>query len=281
MSEHQRGRLFVALAAVAWSTAGLFQRGLSVDTATQVAGRAVFAALGLFVFVALAERGGMLSAARAMGLAGAAVVLLLAISSVTFLVALNHATVANVLFMQAISPILAATMGTLVGDPVARRTWVAMAVALGGVALMVGGPGHPGALGLSLSFAMTVSFAGTIVITRHRRDVSMAPATLLSQLLVIALVAPFASPGDAGGQDVLLLATLGITQIGLGFVFLTLGARLIPAGEVALITLLEIVLGPLWVWVFLRERPAAATLAGGAVVLAAVLLDARSRPADP
>jgi drug/metabolite transporter (DMT)-like permease len=82
-------------------------------------------------------------------------------------------------------------------------------------------------------------------------------------------------------KDVTLLATLGICQIGLGFVFLTVGARLIPAGEVALITLLEIVLGPLWVWLFLSERPSTATLAGGAVVLAAVLFQARGETAAP
>ena len=75
-----------------------------------------------------------------------------------------------------------------------------------------------------------------------------------------------------------LLAALGITQYCFGFVFLTIGARLIPAGEVALITLLEIVLGPLWVWVFLSERPSTATLVGGAIVLAAVLFQVRSRP---
>jgi drug/metabolite transporter (DMT)-like permease len=63
-------------------------------------------------------------------------------------------------------------------------------------------------------------------------------------------------------------------------VFLTIGGRLIPAGEVALITLLEIVLGPLWVWVFLGERPPTATLLGGAIVLGAVLLEARTQPAS-
>jgi drug/metabolite transporter (DMT)-like permease len=143
---------------------------------------------------------------------------------------------------------------------------------------MAGGPGRPSALGLGLSLVMTSSFAGMLVVTRHHREVSMAPATFLSQLLVLALAAPFASTAGAGAKDVALLATLGICQIGLGFALLTVGARLIPAGEVALITLLEIVLGPLWVWAFLSERPPAGTLLGGLVVLAAVLLDARSAP---
>jgi drug/metabolite transporter (DMT)-like permease len=117
------------------------------------------------------------------------------------------------------------------------------------------------------------------VITRHRRDVSMAPATFLSQLLVLVVAAPFATPSTVGALDVTLLAVLGVCQIGLGFVFLTIGARLIPAGEVALITLLEIVLGPLWVWAFLAERPATATIVGGLIVLGAVLLEARSEAA--
>jgi drug/metabolite transporter (DMT)-like permease len=280
MSTAQRGRLFVALAAVAWSSAGLFQRELSVSTATQVAGRAVFAAGGLLAYVALSERGGFVQAFRAIGRGGIAIVVLLAVSSGSFLVALNHASVANVLFFQALAPILAAALGLVVGDPVSRRTWVAMAIAVAGVGVMVGGPGRPSAVGQGLSMVVSVSFAATLVITRHRRDVSMAPATCLSQLLVLAIAIPFTAPGAAGALDVTLLAALGITQIGLGFVFLTIGGRLIPAGEVALITLLEIVLGPLWVWAFLGERPPTATLVGGAIVLGAVLLEARTAPAS-
>jgi drug/metabolite transporter (DMT)-like permease len=280
MSTAQRGRLFVALAAVAWSSAGLFQRELSVSTATQVAGRAVFAVVGLLAYVALTERGDIVHAFRAIGRGGIAIALLVALASGSFLVALNHASVANVLFFQALAPILAAAMGLLLGDPVSRRTWLAMGIAVAGVGVMVGGPGRPSVLGQGLSLVVAVSFAATLVITRHRRDVSMAPATCLSQLLVLAVAAPFASTSAVGSLDVTLLAALGITQIGLGFVFLTIGGRLIPAGEVALITLLEIVLGPLWVWVFLGERPSTATLVGGGIVLGAVLLEARTEPAS-
>ena len=279
---HQnRGRLFVALAAVAWSSAGLFQRELSVGVATQLAGRALFAALGVGAYVAVTERRSWWRALRATGLAGAAIVLLLALSSASFLTALNHASVANVLFMQALAPILAAALATVLGEPVAPRTWLAMLVALAGVGLMVGGPGRPSALGLVLSLVMSASFAATLVITRHRKDVSMAPATCLSQVLVLLAAAPFVSLHDVGPLDVTLLATLGVCQIGLGFVLLTIGGRLIPAGEVALITLLEIVLGPLWVWLFVSERPGTATLVGGLVVLCAVAFQARPGPLTP
>jgi drug/metabolite transporter (DMT)-like permease len=283
VSTHQRGRLFVALAAVAWSTAGILQRELTVDIPTQLAGRALFAGLGVLAYVAVAERGEVVRAFRSIGRGGLLITLLLSISSGAFIISLNHASVANVLFMQALSPVLAAALGMLLGEPVGRRTWLAMAIAIAGVALMVGGPGRPGALGLGLSFLMTLSFAGVLVLTRHLRNVSMAPATCLSQLLVFLCAGPFARPSEIGGQDLLLLVSLGVGQIGLGFVLLTIGARLIPAAEVALITLLEVVLGPLWVWIFLGEGAGAATLAGGVVVLVAVAIQVRggSRVAEP
>ena len=271
MSTQRQGRLFVALAAVAWSTAGILQRELTLDLPTQLAGRAVFAVLGIGLYVALVERGGF----RAIGRGGLLVALLLSISSGSFIASLNHASVANVLFMQALAPVLAAVLGLLLGEPVSKRTWLAMAVAIAGVALMVGGPGHPSAVGLGLSFVMTLSFAATLVITRHLREVSMAPATCLSQLIVLVCAAPFAHASQIGLQDLVLLVSLGIGQIGLGFVLLTIGARLIPAAEVALIALLEAVLGPIWVWAFLGESVSAATFAGGAVVLAAVGIQVR------
>lgn len=279
--QHRRGRLYVALAAVAWSTAGLLQRELTVNIGTQLAGRAFFAVLGLFAFVAVAERGQVVRSFRAIGKAGLAVAALMAASSGAFIVALNYTSVANVLFFQAISPILAAALGTFVGESVRRRTWIAMAVALAGVGLMVGGPSHPGAAGIALSLFMSISFAAVIVITRHQREVSMAPATCLSQALVFVFAAPFASVSEVDGRDLALLIGLGVGQIGLGLIFLTIGARLIPAAEVALITLLEIVLGPLWVWIALGERPGTSTLIGGAIVLAAVVIEAIGEPEEP
>jgi drug/metabolite transporter (DMT)-like permease len=277
-SARRRGQLFVALAAVAWSTAGVLQRELSIDTTTQLAGRALFACVALFGFVALLNRGRPVEAFRTMGRAGLAVALCTAVASGFFIVALNHATVANVLFMQAVAPVAAALLAwTLLGEAVTRRAAVAMAVALLGVGLMVGGPGSGGVVGVGASLIMTLAFAGSIVITRHKREVSMAPAICLSQLLVLLVAAPFADPGSITDRDLMLLVLLGVGQMGLGLAFITVGARLIPAAEVALITLLEVVLGPLWVWIALSERPALATIVGGCVVIFAVLLQTTER----
>jgi drug/metabolite transporter (DMT)-like permease len=225
------------------------------------------------VFVAIRNRGRTIAVFRSMGIAGLGVAVCTAIASGSFIVALNHATVANVLFLQAASPIVAALLAWIaLGEPVTARAGVAMAVALVGVGFMVGGPDSGGLLGVGASFVMTLAFAVGIVITRHRRDISMVPAICLSQLLVVLVAAPFAQPSTVGRRDLVFLVLLGVCQMGLGLVLFTMGARLIVASEVALITLLEVVLGPFWAWVAVSEKPSLTTVAGGAVVVAAVLL---------
>lgn len=109
----------------------------------------------------------------------------------------------------------------------------------------------------------------------------MAPAICLSQVLVVVTVGPFADPGSVSSKDLALLAALGVGQIGLGLAFLTMGARLIPAAEVALISLLEVVIGPLLVWLAYAERPSTTTLLGGAVVVTAVAIQAGDERDEP
>ena len=282
VSSRRRGQLFVALAAVAWSTAGVLQRELTVDTATQLAGRALFAFVFIAGYVAVASRGRVVGAFRSIGAAGLAVAVCTAIASGSFIVALNHANVANVLFMQALSPIAAALLAWVaLGESVTRRTVVSMGVAVLGVGLMVGGAGSGGVVGVGASLLMTLSFAVGLVITRHRREVSMAPAICLSQVIVVLVAAPLADPGSITRRDLGLLALLGVGQMGLGLIFLVIGARLIPAAEVALITLLEVVLGPLWVWISISEKPAPTAIAGGLVVILAVLVQTTERAEAP
>jgi drug/metabolite transporter (DMT)-like permease len=143
---------------------------------------------------------------------------------------------------------------------------------------MLGAPGEGSLTGDGLSFIAALAFALTIVITRWRHDVSMAPATCVSQAILFAAFLPFASPGEIGADDAGWLAALGIGQIGLGMALLTVGARLIPAAQVGLITLLEILLGPLWVWLALDERPSTRTLVGGAIVIVAILVQTSGAP---
>src|SRR5919108_2339869 len=155
-SDARRGRIAVLLAALAWSSAGVLQRELRVDLPTQIAGRAAFALAGLLVFVALQERGATARAFRSIRGAAVAFAVCIAGSSGAFIVALNHTTVANVLFMQAASPIVAALLARVaLGEAVSRLTWLSMGVAIVGVGIMVGGPGGY-SIGIAISVVMMI-----------------------------------------------------------------------------------------------------------------------------
>jgi drug/metabolite transporter (DMT)-like permease len=278
-AEHRRGQALVALAAIAWSTAGLFQRELTLDVPTQMAGRAVFAFLALGAYAALAERGRVRLAFVAIGRDGIVVAVCMAVASGGFIVALNHTSVARVLFVQAVSPVAAALLAWIaLGERVAPRGWVAMAGALAGVGVMMGSPGGSDLTGDVASLVMMAGFAVAIVVTRHRRDVSMLPATCLAQLLLVLTMAPISTPGDVGGRDLALLIAIGAVQMALGMGLFAAGARLVPAAEAALITLLEVILGPIWVWLVLSERPDTATLVGGATIMLAVVVQVSGDP---
>jgi drug/metabolite transporter (DMT)-like permease len=272
ISTRSRGVAYTALAAMAWSLAGILQRQLHMSLASQLAERAVFASLAVLAFVAVAERGQVIRAFRAIGRSGLVIAVLMAVSSGSFITALNDTTVADVMVIQALVPLAAALLGMLVGERVRPRTWVAMGVAVTGFAVMAGAPSRPGLDGMTFSFVAMMTYSASIVVARHKADVSMAPATCLSQVLVFAAFAPFAHFAEMGGSNLGYVALMGVVQMGLALFLLSMGARLIPAAEVALIAQLENVLGPLWVWLAGIERPSAPTIVGGIVVISAVCL---------
>jgi drug/metabolite transporter (DMT)-like permease len=271
----RNGRIAIVLAAVAWSSAGVGQRTLDASPATQIAGRALFAFLTLLVVVAVIERGHVVRSLRSLGRDGVLMAGFLALSSITFFLALNYTTVANVLFLQAAAPMAAALLAWIVlRERISRRTWIAMALAAVGVGVMVTASLDVGVAAVLLPIVMTFSYAVTIVIARYRRDVSMLPATCASQALVLVVIAPFASWGSVSSTDWQVFLALGVFQMGLGLGLLTIGARLIPAAEVALLSMLEVVLAPLWVLLAYGEKPSAATVLGGVIVIAAVTVQA-------
>jgi drug/metabolite transporter (DMT)-like permease len=246
-----------------------------------VCGRSMAAFLVLASVFAVKERGNMLPALRSIGSVGVVLAICMAGAMGLFIFALNHSSVANVLFIQAMAPFVAVILAWFImRERSTRRTWIATGVAVAGVAVMVGGPGRGSAAGLVASGVMTVLFAITIVLTRYRRDISMLPALVISQLMLCLSTIGFADFSGLRTRDYVVFALMGSVQMGLSQLCFAAGARLIPAAEVALITLLEVVLGPMWVWLVNGEIPARATLIGGTIVLLAVVYQTTESSTD-
>jgi drug/metabolite transporter (DMT)-like permease len=276
-----RGTLMVACAAVCWSTGGLLQRLISADAWTTIFWRAIFAAVFLFAFVLWRDRGRGLAPFRDSGWAGFAAGFCFAAASSFYILSLSLTKVANTLIVLSTSPFLTALLAWVVlGEQVRTRTWIAMAAAIGGICLMVANSAATGnVLGDLLAFVPPLMVASATVLIRRQRNVRMAPAAAVAAVLAIVFTSPLAHPASIVAEDVPLLILFGVGQLGIGLILFITAARWIPAAEASLISLLEVILAPIWVWLFLDEEPSRAALIGGAVVLLALtahaLLDAR------
>jgi drug/metabolite transporter (DMT)-like permease len=276
-TDHRRGQAYALGAALAWSTGGILQRQIAAGAADQIVGRAIFAFAAVLAFVRIGERVELRVALRSVCNAPALLVAAgIAVASASFIIALNHTSVAHVLVIQAVTPILAGLFAFwALHEPLSPWTWAAMALAVVGIGVMVGVPSGGSVLGESMAFVSPLSFAVVIVVARRHRSVSMTPATALAQLMLVLGGLPFLHAGQLHAADVGWLALLGLGQQGFGLVFFTIGARLIPAAAMGLILLLESVLGVVWGWLGTNEAPNVATVLGGLIVLGAVALKLR------
>ena len=216
---------------------------------------------------------GTLGAYRAIGFRGAIASLLLGMGSVCYIFAMLNTTVANVVFIIGSAPLVTALMAWLIlREKISGWSLIAMLTALLGIGLMfVDGLVSGGMFGNLLALIMVFMFAFYLLILRYQKNVDMIPATGLSGLITLSLAAIFMPSFDISTHDLIICIALGSFQFGLGFLFLTLGTRYIPAAEVALFAMTESILNPIWVWIGVNEVPSNYTLAGSAIVLVSVI----------
>lgn len=269
------GTIILAASAAAYSTAGFFTRLIHVDAMTMLFWRGIFAGLFLAGMVMWRERGHVVQSVRAIGRDGLLIALCSALATVCFLNAFRLSSVADVMVIDATMPFLTAGIAwLLIGEREDRITLLASLAAVAGVAVMAGpavASGHmPGNL---LAFAMTLLMSVVVVLMRRNPGVSMLPAVGLSAFLCALIVLPSARPFSVDRFELLALVLFGTTQFGMGLLLLALGTPLVSATRGALIGVLQTPLGTLLVWLAFAETPAAATIAGGAIVLAAVIGD--------
>jgi drug/metabolite transporter (DMT)-like permease len=198
-----------------------------------------------------------------------------AIMFTAFLFALSMTTTANALVVMAVSPLLTAIFAWFfLKDPLPLRTWIAAGAAAIGIGWMFSASLSDHYAGMAVAFIIPVAAAVNVVVLRaSAARLDLVPAVMIGGGLSSLIALPFALPLSFHAKDVLLLAFLGVFQLGLPCMLLVLASRALLAPEIALLGLLEVVLGPLWVWLGAGEEPARSTLVGGAVVLGALALN--------
>jgi drug/metabolite transporter (DMT)-like permease len=269
------GVALMIAAPVLWSSAGVVTRHIqTAEPVEQVFWRSLFAFLFVFI-VLLFQKQNPGKAVRSAGLPGLVSGVMWAIMFTAFLFALSLTTTANALVMQSVSPLLTALFASMfLKDPVPLRTWLAAGAAAIGIAWMFGSSVEGHFLGMAVAFVIPVAAAINVVVLRaSAAKLDLVPAVMLGGALSCLIALPFAVPFSSTPRDVALLAFLGVTQLGLPCMLLVLASRALLAPEIALLGLLEVVLGPLWAWLGAGEVPAGSTLLGGMIVLSALALN--------
>jgi len=273
-----RGRMLVLLSGMGMSLGGLFIRAIQDAGEWQILfWRSLGIIAALLVYIAWRSKGRILGAFHAAGPKSAFAGLCLAMGFTCFVFSITHTTVANTLFMLSAAPFITAVLSRLLlGEDVTRGTWFAMAGAAIGIAIMVGeGLAEGDLFGNLMALAAAVGFAGFSIALRSGRAVDMMPATCLAGLFSAGGAATIILVTDGGfaapPADIGLCLAYGALSIGISLIVYTVGSRLVPAAELTLLSLTEVVLGPVWVWLAFAEIPSGLTLLGGAVLLVSIV----------
>jgi len=280
---HKYGVLFVFAAGVLWSTVGLGIRLIEEASVWQILlYRSISMSLFLYVVIRLRSTESPFTQLRRIGFPAVISALALVAAYSGGIYSIQNTSVANAMLLFATAPFMAAVLGRIVlQEPVRIATWIAITVALGGIAIMAADKsgsvvpkGSLAALGSALGFAVFT------VALRWGRTGEMLPSVFLSG--IFGLIITFGICHFTGLSVVLnpndgsIAIGMGVFQVGAGLILYTLGSRSLPAAELALLSLAEVLLGPLWVWLFLGETASPNTLIGGTVLLAAIAGNALS-----
>ncbi len=274
MQEQNRplGFLVLSTATAFTATAGVLLRWLDEPTAWRtIFYRALFFALTLVVWIAVTRRGRLVEAIRSVNGNGLLCAFMFSLSTICFIFALLFTTVARTTFLNGLTPLL--TGWFVLRERVTLATGFAIVLALIGIAVMTADDLTGGNLiGDGLAIGSAVTTAVMYVLIRRARAIDMLPSFVVAALMTAVMAAPWVDDFSISAHDLGICAALGVFQLGFQFVLVTMGVRHLPAAEAVLTTRLSLIFAPLFAWIGAGELPGQATLAGGGIIVAAILL---------
>ncbi len=271
--DYWTGIWLTGLGAIILSPDSLLFRLLDGPLWTSAFWRLLLMGSAICLWLAATRRRRLLDDIRAIGSALPIAIFAMGVCNLAFLYALTETTAANVLALIATAPVFTAIFGLAIGERPPLRTWLAAGgIAVGVAVILDAGLATDGWRGI-LAAGLVAIFVGIyFTVGRARSDVDMTPALGLSALVSAGVAGAFAGDLAPPPGDWPLLLALGLCILPISLSLITLGPRRLPAAEVSLLLLLETALGPVWVWVGLGEVPSNATILGGGLILAALVL---------
>jgi drug/metabolite transporter, DME family len=278
---YRTGVILVAVAALMWSMMGLAVRAIGdASTWAVLFYRSLGIAPVILLLIAMNARANPLPIVMRAGWPGliGGTCLVAAFGGAIF--AIQSTSIANAVLLFAAAPLITALLSRVVlGESVRPRTWAAIGLAATGMFIMVReGLALGAGWGNAAALFSALGFSGYTLILRRGRGTDMLPALLIGSLLSVAtayvVLTATGSTVTLPIRSILIAAAAGFVLLGIGMALFTAGSRVVPAAELGLLSMIEVMLAPVWAWTFLGEQASRNTIIGGTILLSALLLNA-------
>ena len=236
--------------------------------------RSFFFLLGLIVFLLIVYKKNTLKKIKTSGLPALLGGFVLSFSFIAFVVAMSNTTVANVVFIISTQTMFLALFGFFyLKEKVSLIGSLSIFLAMSGIFIMVGDSVSSGSLfGNLVALAIPINFAILVMIIRKYKNLDMVPAIFYSGIFSCLYGLILSNSFSFTFHDILMGFLLGVPQLALGFICITIGSRTTPSATIGLLMLSETLFAPIWVWIFLNEVPPISVFLGGVIIILAIIL---------
>ncbi|MBD1163238.1 EamA family transporter [Pelagibacterales bacterium SAG-MED11] len=269
LTDQQKGSLLAFIAVIFITPDSLFIRLSNVDTWGLVFYRGIIPFFTVFLGMLIIYKLNFFKILLSSGFHGLIYVGTFSITNITFVVSIQNTNVANTLVMIATAPMLSAILGAIfLKEPPDKKTWISIIITFIAIIYIFSDSLKLGNFyGDILGFITAIGLAVGAVTIRSAKSKNLVPAAVVGKLFVATFALFFIESFVLENKDLIIVPLMCILCVAIPFVLVTIAPRFIPAAEVNLFFLLETIIGPIWVWMIIKEQPSVETLYGGVVII--------------
>ena len=274
LNNQQKGSLLAFIAVMFITPDSLFIRLSNIDTWGMLFYRGAIPFVVVLTGLLFFYKNNFLKALLGVGYPGIFYVLSFSICNITFIISIQNTNVANTLIMIAMAPMISAILGAIfLKELPDKKTWIAIIITFISVTYIFYDSVQLGNImgdifGLITSFGLAVN----AILVRYAKDRDLVPSAVIGKLCVAIFAFFFVESFELIGNDLIIIPLMCVMCVALPFVLVTIAPRFITAAEVNLFFLLEVILGPIWVWMVIKEQPSIETIQGGVVIILAIAI---------
>ena len=274
LSNQKKGSLLAFIGVMFITPDSLFIRLANVDTYQLLFYRGAIPFVVVLTGLVVIYKLNILKLFVSTGYPGIAYAITFAVTNITFIISIQNTNVANTLIMVALAPMISAVLGLIfLKENPDKKTWFAIIITTAAsIYIFYDSIQIGNFLGDAFGFITAFGLAAGAVIVRSAKNRNLVPSAVVGKLMVASVAVFFVSDFELVNKDLIIVPAMCILCVAIPFVLVTIAPRFIPAAEVNLFFLLETIIGPIWVWLIIKEQPSIETLQGGVVIIATIAI---------